>query len=77
MAASLVEYVVARHYGEGWSVLRNGAPIGRRGMLARALDFATHLAEREAIFGGRHTRVLMAREDADRLPGCQPWRRAA
>lgn len=77
MGAFLVEYVVARQCGEGWSVLRNGAPIARRGMLVRALDFATHLAEREAILGGRHTRVLMAREDTDRLPGCQLWRRAA
>lgn len=71
MTASLVEYVVARQC-EGWNVLRNGAPIGRRGVLVRALDFATHLAEREATLGGRFTRVLMAREDTHRLPGCQP-----
>jgi hypothetical protein len=76
MVASLVEYVVARQC-EGWNVLRDGAPIGRRSVLVRAVDFATHLAEREAILGGRATRVLMAREDTDRLPGCQPLRRAA
>jgi hypothetical protein len=76
MAASLVEYVVARHC-EGWNVLRDGTPIGRRGVLVRALDFATHLAEREATRGGRATRVLMACEDTLRLPGCQPLRRAA
>jgi len=76
MHATLVDYVIACQPGDGWRVLRNGSPIGRRGALIRALDFATHLAEREAL-RGRHTRVLMAREDTGRLPGCAVWQHAA
>lgn len=76
MAVKLIEYVVAREC-EGWHVLRNGTPIARRGVLVRALDVATLLAEREAARDGCATRVLMAREDTHRLPGCAVWRQAA
>ena len=77
MVAPIVEYVIARKAGEGWSVLRDGAPIGRRCQLVGALDFATHLAEREATHGGRHTRVVMERNDMHRLSRFHPWRLAA
>lgn len=76
MVASLVEYVVAPQR-DGWNVLRNGSPIGRRGVLLRAVDFATHLAEREALLGGRATRVLMAREDTHCWNVASPSRHAA
>lgn len=76
MDASIIEYVVARQQGEGWRVLRDGSPVGRRGVLVNALELATLLAEREAIHGGGATRVLMARQDTHRLPGYHPWRSA-
>ncbi len=77
MVAAVVEYAVARKQGEGWNVLRNGAPIGRRYVLVSALELATHLAEREASRSGQGTRVVMDRQDTHRLPGFRPWRRAA
>ena len=74
MHASIIEYVVARQQGEGWRVLRDGSPVGRRGVLVNALELATLLAEREATHGGGATRVLMAQQDTYRLPGYHPWR---
>nr|WP_199045083.1 hypothetical protein [Dyella sp. ASV24] len=77
MVSPVVEYVVTRKRGEGWSVVRNGAPIGRRYVLVSALEFATHLAEREALRSGQDTRVVMDREDTHCLPRYRPWRQAA
>jgi hypothetical protein len=74
MDAPIIEYVVARQQGEGWRVLRDGSPVGRRCVLVNALELATLLAEREATRGGGATRVLMARQDTHRLPGYHPWR---
>lgn len=73
MDAPIIKYVVSRQQGEGWRVLRDGSPVGRRCVLVNALELATLLAEREAIRGGA-TRVLMARQDTHRLPGYHPWR---
>lgn len=59
MHGRLVEYVVAPRLGGGWTVFRGDAPVGRRRGLSDALDFATRLAEREALMDGRATRVTM------------------
>jgi hypothetical protein len=77
MATHTVEYVVARWHDEAWRVLRNGEPVGRRRMLFDALDFATHLAEREATRGTQNTRVLMECRGIAQLRGCHPSRRVA
>ena len=74
MDAPIIEYLVARQQGEGWRVLRDGSPVGRRCVLVNALELATLLAEREATRGGGATRVLMASQDPHRLPGYHPWR---
>jgi len=77
MVVGLVEYMVERQRGCGWMVSRNGAPVGRRCALVNAVDFATHLAEREAVMEGTPTRVILSPQDAFLLPAYHPWRRAA
>jgi hypothetical protein len=77
MVTSAIEYIVVRQLGCGWTVLRDGAPIGRRRALTDALEFATQLAECEGKQGRCSTRVIMDRRDVADLPGCGPWPAAA
>jgi predicted Rossmann-fold nucleotide-binding protein len=77
MIAHLVEYAVARKCGEGWIVLRDGSPVALRRAFANAVDFATHLAEREACVYGGATRVVMGESASHRSSNDDAWRRAA
>ncbi|WP_157956421.1 hypothetical protein [Dyella sp. C11] len=76
MVGRLVEYLIQNAPGDGWTVLRNGAPIGRRRVLEHAVDFAGRFAESEAL-QGRATRVVMERKPASRLSDVACWRCAA
>jgi lysozyme family protein len=77
MIAQLVEYAVVRKHGNAWTVLRGGEPIGCRHALDRAVDFATLLAEREALAQRRATRVVVDRVDAALISSVHAWRCAA
>jgi len=77
MLAQLVEYAVVRKHGNAWTVLRGGEPIGCRHALDRAVDFATLLAEREALTGRRATRVVMDGAEDVLLDGAQALHCAA
>ena len=77
MVTCAIEYIVVRQLGCGWTVLRDGAPIGRRRALTDALDFATRLAECEGAQGRHDTRVIMDRRDVADLPGNGSWLAAA
>ncbi|WP_130619841.1 hypothetical protein [Dyella amyloliquefaciens] len=68
MSVYPVEYVLARQHGM-WTVLRDGRPTGRRSLLFDAVEFATHLAEREASRTRRGTRVVMDQPCLLVLPG--------
>lgn len=67
MSIQPVEYVLARQHGV-WSVLRDGRPTGCRSLLLDAVEFATHLAEREASRNPRGTRVVVDQPSLVVLP---------
>ena len=68
MSVHPVEYVLSRQHGV-WTVLRDGTPTGYRSLLLDAVEFATHLAEREASRSPRGTRVVMYQPCLLVLPG--------